>query len=151
MLIQDFLQLYTKKEEELLLKLKEYFGGIGGVKPSYLNNMVEYRIFSIKYLDIIIKYFDQTPLIFKKIVDYFLFKEALELIKNKQHLTIEGFNLILAIRASMNKGLPEKLQDKFPYIKRKTLPTVLPETLNPYWVAEFMNAEGCFFFCKILL
>lgn len=90
--------------------------------------MVEYRVFAIKDLDIIINHFYQTSLISKKIVDYLLFKEALELIKNKQHLTIEGLNLILAIRASMNKGLPEKLQGKFPYIKEKTLPnTVLPE------------------------
>lgn len=135
-----------KKEEELLLKLKEYFGGIGVVKPSPRKNMVEYRVFAIKDLDIILNHFDQTPLITKKVVNYLLFKEALELIKNKQHLTIEGFNLILAIRASMNKGLPEKLQDKFPYIKEKTLPsTVLPENLNPYWVAGFVDAEGCFF------
>lgn len=135
-----------KKEEELILKLKEYFGGVGVVKPSSRDNLVEYRVFAIKDLDIILMHFDQNPLISKKAVDYLLFKEALELIKDKQHLTVEGFNLILAIRASINKGLPEKLQEKFPYIKGKTQPTVvLPESLNPYWVAGFMDAEGCFF------
>ena len=46
----------------------------------------------------------------------------------------------------MNKGLPAKLQEKFPYIKGKEIPVVVtPENLNPYWVAGFMDAEGCFF------
>jgi hypothetical protein len=135
-----------KKDEEFLLLLKEFFGGVGVVKPSSRSNMVEYRIFAIKDLDIILNHFDLYPLITKKGGDYLLFKEALECIKNKQHLTVEGFNKILAIRASMNKGLPAKLLEKFPYIKGKEIPVVVtPESLNPYWVAGFMDAEGCFF------
>lgn len=135
-----------KKDEELLLLLQQFFGGVGVVKPSSRPNMVEYRILAIKDLDVILNHFDLYPLISKKKGDYLLFKEALELIKNKQHLTVEGFNLILAIRASINKGLPAKLQEKFPYIKGKEIPAVVvPDSLNPYWVAGFVDAEGCFF------
>ena len=135
-----------KKDKELLLLLQEFFGGVGVVKPSSLPNMVEYRIFAREDLDIILNHFDLYPLITKKRGDYLLFKEAFGCIKNKQHLTIEGFNKILAIRGSMNKGLPAKLQEKFPYIKGKEIPvTVVPDRLNPYWVAGFADAEGCFF------
>jgi hypothetical protein len=35
---------------------------------------------------------------------------VIEIIKCKEHLTIEGLQKIVAIRASMNKGLSEELK-----------------------------------------
>jgi hypothetical protein len=122
-----------QKDLELLKKIQEFFGAVGIIKPSTRQNMIEFRVFSIKDLDIILNHFDQYPLITKKCADYLLFKEALELIKNKKHLTIEGFNEIIAIRASINKGLPEILKKNFPHIVGKTVPLVtIPDNLNPY-------------------
>lgn len=81
------------------------------------------------------------PLITQKKTDYEFFKKALELIKNKQHLTKDGFNKIVALRASMNKGLPENLKVIFSgeaYISPLARPLVKPtDALNPYWVAGF--------------
>ena len=69
---------------------------------------------SLKDLDVIIEHFNNYPLITKKkYKDFELFKQAIILIKDKKHLTIEGFNQILAIRASMNKGLPLVLKKLF--------------------------------------
>jgi hypothetical protein len=69
--------------------------------------MIFFQVLSLlKDLDIIIEHFNNYPLITKKYKDFEFFKQAIVLIKNKEHLTIEGFNKILAIRASMNKGLP---------------------------------------------
>ena len=93
-----------KKDEKLLLLLQEFFGGIGVVKTSSRPNMVEYRIFAIKDLDIILNHFYLYPLITKKGGDYSLFKEALGCIKNKQHLTREGLDQIKKIKGSMNKN-----------------------------------------------
>lgn len=108
--------------------------------------MVQFRVFSIKELDIILNHFNQYPLISKKWADFLLFKEALELIKNKEHLTIEGFNKIISIRASMNKGLPDSLKILFSNIISKTVPEVtLPDKLDPNWVAGLTEGEGCFF------
>ena len=46
----------------------------------------------------------------------------------------------------MNKGLPVTLKSAFPNTIGKTTSLVaLPEKLNPYWVAGFTEAEGCFF------
>jgi len=48
----------------------------------------------------IIDFFDRYPLITQKLADYLLFKQAFELIRNKEHLTIEGLNKLIAIKAS---------------------------------------------------
>ena len=133
-----------KKDENLLRKIQEFFGGVGVLREK--ENIVQFRVFSIKDLDVIIKHFDSYPLISKKLADYLLFKEALELIKNKEHLTIEGFNKIISIRASMNKGLPEILKKDFSNIKGREISlATLPDKLNPNWIAGFTEAEGCFF------
>lgn len=108
-----------KKDRELLTRIQKFFGGIGVVKITSRKHMIQFRVFSIQDLNIILNHFDKYPLITKKCADYLLFKEALEFIKNKKHLTIEGFNEILAIRASINKGLPESLRENFPYITGK--------------------------------
>jgi len=119
-----------KKDENLLKKIKEFFGGVGVLRVK--ENIVQFRVFSIQDLDVIIKHFDTYPLISKKLADYLLFKEALELIKNKKHLTIEGFNKIISIRASMNKGLPENLQKDFANIKGREISLVnIPDKLDP--------------------
>jgi hypothetical protein len=57
---------------------------------------------SIKDIAVIVEHFDKYPLITQKQGDYLLFKMAVNLILNKEHLTIEGLRKIVAIRASMN-------------------------------------------------
>ena len=64
-----------KKDEDLLRNIQNFFGGIGNLKVK--SNIVQYRIFSLKDLDIILNHFDNYPLITKKHVDYILFKETI--------------------------------------------------------------------------
>jgi hypothetical protein len=60
-------------------------------------------------------HFDNYPLITQKFVDYQLFKRALDIIKSKEHLSIEGLKKLVSIKASMNKGdLPLSLSTVFP-------------------------------------
>jgi hypothetical protein len=77
----------------------------------------------------LIAHFDKYPLMTKKRADYLLFKSAYEIIKNKQHLTEEGFNKILALRASINKGLPVALKEAFPNITPAERPLVNIENI----------------------
>jgi len=52
---------------------------------------------------------------------------------NKEHLTREGLRKIVAIKASMNKGLTEGLDLAFPGILSVERPEVhLPESLDPH-------------------
>src|ERR1700728_2981957 len=53
-------------------------------------------------------------------------KKAFEIINNKKHLTIEGLHELISIRASLNKGLPDRLKKAFPSIK----PVLRPEVSN---------------------
>lgn len=54
-------------------------------------------------LNIVIPFFEEYPIQGKKSSDLADFKKAAELIKNKEHLTLGGFNKILEIKAAMNK------------------------------------------------
>ena len=88
--------------------------GVGGIYRD--GNCLQFRVESIKDLPIVIKFFDEHPLITKKHADYLLFKLAMNLVLNKQHITMEGLKKIVAIKASMNRCLPLKLKDAFPNI-----------------------------------
>lgn len=50
----------------------------------------------------------------KKRADFILFKQALDLIRSKEHLTTSGLEKIVNIRASMNLDLPGSLKASYP-------------------------------------
>ena len=71
--------------------------------------------------------------------------EVCEMMERKEHLTTEGLHKIIAIRASMNRGLSEKLKLAFPDVVRVERPLVeLPQTIDPQWLAGLTDAEGSF-------
>lgn len=88
--------------------------------------MIEYRVSSVKDLQVIIEHFDNFPLITQKRADYLLFKQAFELVKGKEHLTPEGLQKIVNIKASINLGLSEKLRVAFP----ETIPVARPLVID---------------------
>jgi hypothetical protein len=45
--------------------------------------------------------------------DFLLFKKAVRLVENKEHLTIDGLNQIVNLKTSMNLGLSDMLKYKF--------------------------------------
>ena len=55
-------------------------------------------------INIIIPYFTKYPIVGVKALDIEDFKQVAELMKNKAHLTSEGFENILLIKARMNSG-----------------------------------------------
>lgn len=74
----------------------------------------------------IIPHFDKHPLISQKLGDYLLFKDVVSRMLNKEHLTQEGLEQIVAIKASLNLGLPEKIKQAFPSV----IPIQRPATLK---------------------
>lgn len=109
-----------------------------------------------------IKHFDKYPLITFKLADYLLFKEVVGMIKLKEHLTKDGLDKIVAIKASINRGLPqsEEFKTAFPHVIPVNRPLVtLPaletkKIFDPNWLAGFTSpspwgcgpkgGEGCF-------
>jgi len=54
----------------------------------------------------------------------------LDLINKGEHLTPEGFNKILGIKCSLNKGLNEELTQSFPNVKPVDRPVVEPSKIK---------------------
>ena len=63
--------------------------------------LVNYIISSNSYLLLLINHLKNYPLLGG---DFLLFKEVVELLKNKSHLNIEGLHHIVNIKASINLG-----------------------------------------------
>jgi len=138
------LKLHSR-DIELLKSIRNTLGQIGNItirKDDY----VEFIVSSKKDIEILIKHFKSYPLITQKWSDYQLFKQTFILIKNKEHLKIEGLNKIVSLKSVLNNGLSDKLKIAFPnivYIIRPKAPK--PIIQNPYWMSGFVDAEGCFF------
>ena len=139
-----------EKDRSLVLKIQEYFGGIGLVSKPNNNYTVEFRVHSIKDItNVIIPHFDNYPLLTKKYSDYMLFKNVINLMLEKQHTNLEGIQKIINKRASMNWGLSDQLKKAFP----ETIPVIREEKVNNYntlvhskpWIAGFSTGESNFF------
>jgi hypothetical protein len=104
------------RDSELIKRIQSYFG-VGILVINKAKNSISFSVQSVKDLNnVIIPHFDKYPLLTQKRADFLLFKLAVELISRKEHLTIEGLRKIVAIRASINKGLSVTLKEAFPRI-----------------------------------
>jgi len=62
-----------------------------------------------------------------------------------EHLTTEGLNKIVSMRASLNLGLSDKLVSAFPDITPVQRPTVESIMIqDPNWLAGFVSGDGSF-------
>lgn len=123
--------------------IQSLFGGIGKIRTEK-ELSVSYTVTSIKDLAVIIEHYDKYPLITKKRADYLLFKQGFELIKRKEHLTLEGLKKLVAIKASMNKGLSPQLKVAFPNTIPVHRPVVDQVIQDPNWLAGFAEGESNF-------
>ena len=85
----------------------------------------------------------------QKKADFELFKQIVELISDKKHLSKEGVKELLSIRASMNLGLSDSFKEAFPDItpvRRPVVPLVEQfSNIDPNWMLGFSEGESCFF------
>jgi len=139
-----------KKDRSLVLKIQEYFGGIGLVSNPNNNSTVEFRVHALKDItNVIIPHFDNYPLLTKKYSDYVLFKNVINLMLEKQHTNLKGIQKIMNTRASMNWGLSDQLKKAFP----NTIPIIKEQRVINYnilvhskkWIAGFSTGESNFY------
>jgi len=102
-----------KRDLSLLLQLQQFLGGIVSIHVNQTLNKVNYSVDSKKDLTNLIIHLDRYTLLTQKAADFILFKEVVELMKNKVHLSIEGLKKIINIKASMNLGLSDFLKSEF--------------------------------------
>jgi LAGLIDADG endonuclease len=132
------------RDEDLLLQIKSFFENTG--KILLKNNFVIYQVRSIKdILRVIIPHLDKYPCITQKQSDFFIWKKIIELMNKGEHLNKDTLINIISLKASLNKGLSEKLKIYFPKITKIKKPKkYLPENIDPNWIAGFFSGEGCF-------
>lgn len=134
-----------KKDQLLLETIQESWSNIGNI-TNHGEFSIQYRISSIKDLELVVNHFNTYPLITQKLVDYRLFKQGFDLIKSKEHLTIEGIKKFIVIKSLMNLGLSDQLKVAFPGVKPIERHLVVDQEIkDPYWLAGFVSGEGCFF------
>lgn len=127
----------------LIYIIKAYFDVVTVTvrTDGYLQYLVNY----IKNLEIFIKHFYKYPLITQKQMDYICWSSVYILISNNKLLTMEAFNSILKLKASINKGLNNGLKKAyFDVILSWRLVAFYKSIKDPNWVTGFLDAEGCF-------
>lgn len=139
-----------ERDRDLILKIQEYFGGIGYVSNPNKNSTVEFRVSTMKDLtNVIIPHFTNYPLLTKKYFDYMFFTEIVRLMSEKEHSTLQGIQKIVNNKASMNWGLSNELKEAFP----DTIAVKKEQIVNNYntlvsakeWMAGFSTGESNFF------
>jgi hypothetical protein len=125
------------------LAIQHSLGGIGSVVNT--QSISTFRVRKLNELLELVKFFDKYPLISLKRGDYLLFKQIVTSMQAKEHLTLEGLQKIVNLRATLNFGLSKELQLMFP----ETVPTTRPLRENcviphPQWIAGFTSGDGNF-------
>ena len=142
-----FVICLNEKDLKLLFKIQAFFGRVGSIWVSKNNKVARYYVTSpTDLINKIIPHFDSFPLLSQKAADFNLFKQIVELMNNKVHLTDEGLQKIINIRASMNLRL-STIQKKKEFPNFKAVDRSIINTTNipdPNWLAGFVSGDGCF-------
>jgi len=136
----------ASKDKTLLYQIQNFFG-VGSISINKRDESVVLSISSLKDLtSVIIPHYIKYPLLTKKRADFELFKKVIDIMVNKKHLTPEGLNKILSLKASINLGFSDVLSQAFPNITPIPRPNVeiCYTDISPNWVTGFTESEGCF-------
>ena len=136
----------NQRDSFILYQLQKIFNGIGTMRIDKKANAIRYSVDSLKDLTtVIIPHFKKYPLITQKGADLILFEQIIELMNKKAHLTLDGLQQIINIKASMNLGISETVKSEFSKtnpVKRSLIKTTsIPD---PNWIAGFVSGEGNF-------
>jgi hypothetical protein len=98
----------NQRDSSLIYQLKDFFEGIGTISLDKKAKVLKYSTASLKDLSsIVIPHFKKYPLLTQKGADFYFyfFEQIVELMNKGAHLTINGLQQVINIRASMNTGL----------------------------------------------
>lgn len=145
--VKPIFKITVHNKDRNILDALQRTWGVGKIYK-HSDNASVYRVSSLKNLRIIINHFEKYPLLTKKFADYILFKESVNLIESKSHLTMEGLLKLVSIKASLNWGLSDKFKESFPNVELAA-PIVRPEVKfseiqDINWFVGFAEGEGCF-------
>lgn len=142
--VKPIFQLNLHKKDLKILEAVQKTWGVGKIYKHGQDSFM-YRVSSLKNLRVITNHFDNYPLITQKLADYLLFKQSIDLIQKKLHLTEQGLLKLVGIKSVLNWGLSEKFKETFPNMIQVVRPKVdTSEIKNVYWLIGFVEGEGSF-------
>jgi len=148
-IVQASLQVrMNSRDSALLVLVQRYFKGAGSFRYNAEANVVHYTITKLSDLvNIVVPHFKNYPLRSAKSLDFQLWAQCIEMMRNKQHLTDSGFNEILSLKSVLNWGLPVKIKALFPSVKPLVRPVFEASkfALDPYWVSGFSEGDSSFY------
>lgn len=136
------------KEIATLNMIQNFFGGIGTITINPKKNSARYTVVSFNDIqNIIVPHFNKYPLQSAKKIDFELWKDCVNIISEKKHLTQNGLEQIVRNKTAMNLGASIQLMSEFPNVKPLIRPPFITndENLNPDWVSGFVEGDGSFF------
>ena len=133
-------------KDKALLEQIQLFFGVGQISKLGAES-VQFRVSALEDLKVIINHFDKYSLLTNKQSDYLLFKQVVKLMEQGKHLTLEGLNKIMSIKAVLNgQKISDSLNLAFPKIEPILRPEIKDRKIKSlHWLAGFTDAEGCFF------
>lgn len=134
------------KDIELLKLIQAYLGGIGKISISGKYNSCEFIVSPLRQnFEHIISHFDNYPLITQKQADYLIWREVIHKMQQGEHLTTDGLQSIVNLKASLNLGLSESLKAAFPQTLQMERKFVVEQNIpHPQWLAGFTSGDGSF-------
>jgi hypothetical protein len=144
--VRSFFEIgLNQRDSFLIYQLQEFFGGVGTISVDQKADVLKYSVASINDLiNTIIPHFYKFPLLTQKAADFILFVRIVELMSTGAHLSVDGLQQIINIKASINLGSSELIKSEFvinpverPIIKSTNIP-------NPNWVSGFVSGEANF-------
>lgn len=91
------------REKYLLIKINEFFEGIGSVYETPKHNFAEWKVFKLANFNSLMVHFNNYPLQGFKAYNYSIWCEILKLLENKEQLTPEILDKIEDLKNKLNK------------------------------------------------
>ena len=104
--LPEFRIVQHKRDLEVLKRIERFFD-CGCVRRNH-GDRFELRVRGLKDLNMIVAFFDKTPLFTKKKNDFLLFKEIISLMNDGEHLRKDGLLRIAILSSKMNRRKKSK-------------------------------------------
>ena len=115
--LPEFRLVQHQRDEQILDKVKEYFG-FGRVVVNH-GDRKEWRVRRLQDLQVLCAFFRKHPLRTKKQFDFELFDRVLDMMQRKDHLTNGGLDTIAKLARQMNTKVNPKYLESSETIRRK--------------------------------
>ena len=146
-IIQTSFELGLNYKDKALLENIKHTLGVGNIYYNSNDKTYKFKVSNINELiNVIIPHFKKYYLITQKHIDFELFSNIVTMVKNKEHLTIQGLQKIVNLKVTLNLGLSDNLKKNFPETKimEKDIYNVI-NIPDSNWISGFSEGESCFY------